>query len=236
MGKSKFSIETKLYAVLDYIEGKKSIANIAQELDCGLTVIKIWIRKYRHNGESGLLNPIKNNSYSKIFKEMVVKEYLAGVGSLTDLALKYDIPSPKTLLTWVSLYNSHVEQKNYYPKGEVYMAQSRKTTFEERIEIVNYCLENDNQYKLAAEKYNVSYTQVYQWVNKFIGSGEEGLLDKRGRRKLESQLSEIEQLQRENKRLKHQLQMQERENILLKKVDEIERRQYSQRANWKRNI
>ncbi|GAA6428550.1 helix-turn-helix domain-containing protein [Dielma fastidiosa] len=49
--------------------------------------------------------------------------------------------------------------------------RSRKTTYEERIEIVNYCLEHDKNYKDAAELFNVSYTQVYQWVNKYKEDG-----------------------------------------------------------------
>lgn len=233
--RSKFSSEEKLDAVHEYIDGKKSIAMIVQELGCDRKTFSIWVKKYHKYGESVFLDRPRNNSYSKEFKLMVVEEYLAGLGSFESLALKYDIPSRRIILSWVSLYNSHGEQKDYRPKGEVYMAKSRKTTIQERIEIVNHCLANDKQYKLTAEKFQISYTQAYQWVNKFIEQGEEGLLDKRGKRKLEDSLSEFEKLQRENKRLKHQLEMKERENILLKKVEEIERRLYSQRANKNRN-
>ena len=48
-------------------------------------------------------------------------------------------------------------------------------------------------------------------------------------------LSETEKLQRENPLLKHRLELQERENILLKKVKEIERRRYSPKGNKKGN-
>lgn len=50
---------------------------------------------------------------------------------------------------------------------------SRKTVQEERIEIVNDCLEHDKNYKETAKLFDVSYTQVYQWVKKYQGSGEE---------------------------------------------------------------
>ena len=42
------------------------------------------------------------------------------------------------------------------------MTKSRKTTFEERIEIVQYCLNHDKEYKLAAKEFDVSYAQVLQ--------------------------------------------------------------------------
>lgn len=94
---------------------------------------------------------------------------------------------------------------------------------------------HDSEYKLAAEYYNVSYAQVYQWVKKYQEQGEIGLQDKRGKQKQDDELSEIEKLQRENALLKHRLELQERENILLKKVKEIERRRYSPKGNKKGN-
>ena len=98
------------------------------------------------------------------------------------------------------------------------MTKSRKTTIEERIEIVQYCLNQDKEYKFAAEQYNVTYAQVYQWVKKYLELGEAGLTDKRGRRKEESQLTELDKLQRENERLKHQLELKERE-YHIKKIE-----------------
>lgn len=115
------------------------------------------------------------------------------------------------------------------------MTKSRKTTFEERIEIVQYCLDHDKEYKLAAEQFDVSYAQVYQWVKKYLELGEKGLTDKRGKHKEESQLSELEKAQREIALLKHQLELKERENIILKKLKEVERRRYSPKANKNQN-
>ena len=109
---------------------------------------------------------------------------------------------------WIIKYNNLEELRDYNPKPEVYMKdRSRKTTYEERIEIVNYCLEHGKNYKDAAELFNVSYTQVYQWVNKYKEDGKEGLTDKRGKRKKE----------------------------VLKKVQELERRRFSPKRKTKRN-
>ena len=49
------------------------------------------------------------------------------------------------------------------------------------------------------------------------GSGEEGLVDRRGQHKREEQLSETEALQRKVKLLERQLREKEMENELLKK-------------------
>lgn len=104
------------------------------------------------------------------------------------------------------------------------MAEARrKTTKEERIEIVKYCIEHDSDYKNTAAKYDVSYSQVYAWVRNYKANGEAGLEDRRGRRKPDEELDELERLRRENVRLKKQLKEQEMLNELLKKVKELER-------------
>lgn len=97
------------------------------------------------------------------------------------------------------------------------MAYRKKTTVEERKEIVKYCLDNNKNYKTTALRYDVSYSQVYSWVKKYLSEGEEGLLDYRGKRKLESQLTELEKVQRENKILKATVRELQMEKELLKK-------------------
>ena len=46
------------------------------------------------------------------------------------------------------------------------MTNGRKTSYEERVEIVYFYIANANDYKLTANKYEVSYQQVYTWVKK----------------------------------------------------------------------
>ena len=72
------------------------------------------------------------------------------------------------------------------------------TTYEERVEIVSYCIERGNDYTAAIEKYGVSYQQIYSWVRKYNEKGAEGLADKRGKRKPESEMTEVEKLRAEN--------------------------------------
>ena len=239
--KSGYSVQEKIQAVLDYKNGRRSIAQICNDLgtrgthSTSTATVRKWVADYDKYGEERFVHKDKNKSYTKEFKEMVVQEYLDGKGSSIYLSIKYDIPSPGTLRKWANSYNSHEEMKDYNPKGDAYMTKSRKTTFEERIEIVQYCLSHEKEYKLAAEAFNVSYAQVYQWVKKFLELGEDGLIDRRGKHKESSRLSELEKAQREIERLRRQLELKERENIILKKLKEVERRRFSPKANKNRN-
>ncbi|MHB9782847.1 IS3 family transposase [Streptococcus sp. 10F2] len=97
------------------------------------------------------------------------------------------------------------------------MAEARrKTTIEERIEIVKYCIDHNRNYKETAKLYDVSYSQVYFWVRKYDRDGEDGLKDRRGRHKSDAEVDELERLRRENKRLKHQLEEKDMVVELLK--------------------
>ena len=102
----------------------------------------------------------------------------------------------------------------------------RKTSKKERVEIVKYCIDNGRNYKQTAEKYKVSYSQVYSWVKKYDANGENALIDRRGHHKMDEEVDEVEKLCRENKRLKRQLEEKDMVVELLKKVQEIERMQY----------
>lgn len=106
------------------------------------------------------------------------------------------------------------------------MTKGRKTTYEERVEIVKYCMENEMNYVQTSEKYQVSYQQIYQWVRKYQTNSAEGLVDKRGKRKKENEMSELEKLRMENKLLQAEKRKAELEIAFLKKLDEIERRRF----------
>ena len=236
--KPKYTYEQKVQACEDYISGKFSAKEIAQKLHMtktGPKRIREWAHQYETNGAAVFLPQKHNKTYSKEFKESVVREYLDGSGSMEDLTYKYNISNQGTLWQWIIKYTEGEEIKDYDPHPEVYMASPKKTTFEERIEIVEYCLSHDRNYKKTATEYNCSYNQVRNWVLKYEEGGKSALIDKRGRRKKEDELSEVELLKRENKRLTKKLEEQKLENELLKKVQEIERRRYIQGSGKKQN-
>ena len=105
------------------------------------------------------------------------------------------------------------------------MRQTRSTTQEERIKIARECIASGKNYGEMAIKYNVSYQQVRTWTLRFEELGEAGLEDRRGKRKKDqTPRTELEKAQIEIEQLKHKLYLAEMERDLLKKLDEIERR------------
>ena len=221
-----YSKEVKLKACKDYLGGRKSIREIIEEIAPGKNIkrtIYIWIEEYKAKGHKAFDNRPKNRAYTKQFKEKVVKEYLDGKGSLSSLAIKYDINSPGVITNWVRKYNSHIELKDYGFKGGIYMAERKKTTYEERLEIVKWCLDNGRSIKDTAAYFGLSYHQVRSYLIKYEELGEEGLIDKRGKRKKDEELTEAERDRREIKRLQRRVEDLEMRNELLKKVMERER-------------
>ena len=221
---SKYTSDIIIAACEDYLSGNLSHKEIC--LKYGIhysgkrhgSMLDKWVIRYRANGKAAFIKEKGNKHYSSQQKIMVVEDYLAGNGSFTEIAAKYKIPSDSTVRDWVLSYNANRELRDYNPQREVYMAEARrKTTVEERKEIVEYCLSHNRDYKGAASLYGVSYSQVYSWVKKYDAVGEEGLTDKRGRHKTDDEVDELERLRRENKRLKRQLEENDMLVQLLKK-------------------
>ena len=89
--KAKYTKEQKVHACEDYLSRRKTAKQIAVELNMsknGNDIVLNWIKSYRANGHAIFDNKSTNNKYSKEFKEMVVQEYLQGLGSAYDLAAK----------------------------------------------------------------------------------------------------------------------------------------------------
>ena len=223
MAKSKCSAEMKISLAKKYLAGEGSYDSLSQANGISSTTLKRWVLQYRAQKETNFFCAGGNRHYSKEFKKKCVKAVLSGEGSVNDIVAKYNISDERVLRSWILKYNAHMELKDYEPKREVYMAEARrKTTLEERKEIVDYCISHHNDYKGAASKFDVSYSQVYSWVKKYHESGEEGLEDKRGHHKGDDEVDELERLRRENKRLKQRLEERDMLCELLKKVRELE--------------
>ena len=223
---SSLSQKEKLRAVHEYLQGALSLRDIARKYGVGDTSVRKWIAKYNAGGDAALLPNHTKKHYSKSFKQEVIRAYLAGEGSYTQLCVRYNIPSFDTVRKWVLQYNDRRIIRGSETGGTTIMRKGRKTTYEERIEIVSFCIENHKDYQLAAD----TYQQVYSWVRKYEAQGveslTEALTDKRGRTKPESEMTELEKLRAENKLLKAQNKRQEMEMAFLKKLGEIERRRF----------
>ena len=223
MPKTKFSPEFKISVAKAHLLGEGSQRSLAARYGVHYTTVEVWSQKYKEHGAQ-IFEPRSGNlSYTSEFKLRCVEAYLHGEGSLDDLVAKYNISAKVVLRNWIARYNANKELKDYDPKREVYMADARrKTTLEERKEITEYCIAHNKDYKGTAALYSVSYSQVYNWVKKYLSDGDAGLLDKRGHHKTDGEVDELERLRRENVRLKRQLEEQNMMVELLKKVKEFE--------------
>ena len=220
------SYEERLDAVEKYLRHDCSMNELSKQLKVARTTVKRWIARYQSIGSEGLQDSCKNQPYSSTLKEAVVLEYLSGHNSQLELCGKYGMKSTRQLRNWIAKYNGHEKLKSSGIGGLSIMTHGRKTSYEERVEIVQYCIEQQNNYAETAQKYHVSYQQVYSWTTKFETQGIEALQDKRGKRKPLEKMSEFEKLKAENKLLEAKNKSQQMEIDFLKKLEEIERRRF----------
>ena len=223
MAKSPHTPEFRAMISQEYLNGSGSYNDLAAKYGVGQTILRHWVAKYRIYGIEAFRNKVGNVSYSSEFKTMCVEAVLSGEGSIDDIVANYIISSREVLRIWIIRYNANRELKDYCPEREVYMADARrKTSLKERKEITEYCIAHGKDYKGTAALYDVSYSQVYTWVKKYLADGETGLIDRRGHHKTDNEVDELERLRRENLRLKLQLEDERRTIEILKKVKEFE--------------
>lgn len=222
---SKFSKEEKMNAVKRRLEGKESWASIAGSIGAGETTIQTWVLNYEAMGEDAFIRS-SNRHYTLEEKNEAVRFYLEGKGSLSATCKKFKIPSAGTLRRWIKVYNDCELKASPAGGKKTVMIKGRKTTLEERIAIVENHIKSGSTYDETAQKYNVSYQQIYQWHHKYMDKGVDGLKDGRGRTRTEEEMSELEKLKAENRLLKAELENRKLENLFLKKVKEIERRRF----------
>jgi len=199
--KAKYSKEVKIKACKDYEKGHISFQGISDEIGTTNEVVRQWYLRYKEHGPNALDTSSRNQSYSKEFKLSVVEEYTSGKYSMPDLAAKYNI-AYSVVRRWINKWYNGIDIKDYDPKGDVYTMKSRKTTFEERLEIVQWVIDNNMSYKDAADMFSITYALVYKWTRAYIDKGPEALkYQKRGPKPKseidESNLTEIEKLKHE---------------------------------------
>lgn len=215
-----------------YSNGEINQATAARLAGVLPQTIRRWLSAYQAGGETALLDLRhrvgKRPKYTESIKLEAVKEYLAGGKTLTEICEQYDIKSKYLLSSWIKAYNVHEESCfSGYTGGSLYMGKSRNTTLEERIAIAKACLEaGKTNYAGIALQFHVSIDQVRSWVRRYETLGEAGLEDRRGiRAKDQVPRTELEAAQKEIAELKHKLYLAEVERDLLKKLDEVERRE-----------
>lgn len=132
---------------------------------------------------------------------------------------------------WISQHLSGKILKTYSPKPEVYQLNSKSLTYEERVQMIDYYMNHGQSYKGTANHFNIKYSQVYNWIQKYKKYGYEGLEDGCGKGKPKSILTPEEALQAEIKILKERNKYLQMENDVLKKEEAIERQLMKQESD-----
>lgn len=224
MSNDKVTVGERIEVAKACAEGKISQTEAARRLGLDRTTVREWVLRYKASGIWAFQTQEHNKVYSDELKLQAVKEYLDGSGSLKKIAAKYELRSDRTLRNWIKVYNSGKDFGRNM-SGGCRMKEGRVTILEERIAIVKDCLKNGSNYGETAIKFNVSYQQIYTWVKRFKEFGEAGLEDRRGKRTAAQEpRTELEELRIKMAQLEHELYMTKMERDLLKKLEELERR------------
>lgn len=224
MSQKKLTFEARVNAVKEYLGGNATQKAFAQKLGVGESTFRDWVVKYKCEGSQSLGGNEKRQ-YSPNTKKAAVLSYLRKDGSLSDICKKYGIKDRRSLRNWIREYNGHKELLPAKEKrSTALMIKGKSTSLNERIEIVAYCLEHEKDYISTAKIFSVSYQQVYCWVKKYEAQGADALVDRRGRKKELACMDETARLQSENKLLLARIRHAEMENLVLKKLEELERR------------
>lgn len=227
--KGKLNFAAKVVLVRRYIAGEISITMAACEAGVDRKTVYRWIARYEAEGAEGFLPRERNCVYSPELKMRVAADYLSGQESALELSKRYKISDPCLVEAWVKKYNVHGDFYSVkFSGGGSYMKQGRDTTQEERIQIVRECLTSGKNYGEMALKYKVSYQQIRSWTLRYEEMGASGLEDRRGKRKKDqAPRTEFEKAQIEIERLKEELRRSKMECGLLKKLNEVVRRDAS---------
>ena len=147
----KISPEEKIEWVEKIIQNKESVYSVASKIGVHPSSIDTWVRNYKSIGTEAFFRKgwTKRSSAEK---KSAVEDYLAGKGSLRDVCAKYKITDTYQLRTWIKQYNGHEVLKDSGTGGSPIMTKGRKTAFEERVEIVQYCIKYNHNYTETAEE------------------------------------------------------------------------------------
>lgn len=224
MSREKVKPEEKIRAAKECIAGHLSQAEAARRWGVDRASVREWVERYKANGALAFRVQEQNSVYSEELKRKAVEEYLSGKGTIEKISAKYGLRSNRQLRAWIKWYNSGRDFGRKMSGGS-HMKQGRETTQEERLAIAKDCLEHGCNYGEMAIKHHVSYQQVYTWVKKFKEQGEAGLEDRRGKRvPTQTARTPEEEMRIRIARLEHENYMLRMERDLIKKLDELERK------------
>jgi transposase len=101
MNKDKYTLETKLAAVTDYLDGAESIRETAKKYGVSKTMLHRWVAKFQNHGTEGL--QVTYTNYSFEFK-MDVLNYMNEMGaSIEEATAVFNISSSGVVRKWKQL-------------------------------------------------------------------------------------------------------------------------------------
>ncbi|MDK8643656.1 IS3 family transposase [Niallia taxi] len=125
---AKFSIEEKISAVLEYIDGDDGVNTIARKIGVNYALFQDWIKQYKLHGEKAFEKRYTN--YSVDFK-LDVSKFMNETGtSNKETAAIFNIPSPPTILKWRKAFEEGgIDALKPKKKGRPFMSEkSQKKT------------------------------------------------------------------------------------------------------------
>lgn len=221
MSRSKLSVQEKVDLVLEFKKSHSSLRAFAIKNNVDQKTFCRWIRFFDRDGIDGLKERTRKKKYSYEFKLQVIRDYLEGKGSFGTLAVKYNLRTAAQVSDWLFKYNNGKLLANSSSRKKESIMTS-KTTFEERIEIVEYVVKDKHSYNEAAERFSVSYQQVRSWVLKANSNGYEALRDGRGHRKADEDLTDLDKANLKIRQLESQLKDQKVIEEFVKKLQELQ--------------
>lgn len=220
MSKVRIEPAEKLLTLHLILEGKETQHHAVERMEISIASIQQWTCIFKCDGEGAFLTS-GNKRYFKELKEQAVIDYLNGRGFQRQSCQRYGIRSKSKLQNWIKKFNGHEELKASGTGGTAIMTKGRKTTFDNRVEIVQYCITHNHNYAETAAKFGVSYQQARSYTIKYEAGGVDAIQDRWGRSKPVEKMSELEKPRAENRILRAEKKRGLNGGIFLKKLDEF---------------
>jgi len=221
---SKYSLSDKLKIIEGFRESNLTKTAYATSVGISKNTFKRWLMLYERDGIDGLKDRNRYTQYSLKLKLQVVGEYLDGNTTMDELVLKYGLRTNSVVVDWVFKYTDGKSLNKVKPAKKRGPNMSRKTTFEDRIEVVEYIVKDHHSYNDAAERFLVSYQQARSWVKKAKKGGNEALQDGRGHRRKKEDFTDLDEANLKIKQLESQLRNQKIIEEFSKKFQELQRK------------
>lgn len=166
-GYTRFPLKTKLEMMKMYTEKSISISVIAAKFNVRKDTLKHWIRKYKAKGIDALKpNQANKRKFSIDFKKEVVKLVINGK-SIKSTAILHNL-DPSVVRAWIKWYNlTNQDNKNEEVSDMMY----KKFSPNQKIKVVKFCINNNNDFNLTSKEFGIPYSTVYNWVKLYQTNG-----------------------------------------------------------------